>query len=204
MHAAYSMRLLQATSPIRSHHRSIHSAFNRGIAVLFNPRNLLVTNSLTSGLFMFLGDLAQQEFEYRSKQLKKRYDWARSARMLTVGMLMGPFHHYYYVYLDKVLPRADIKTVLKKIACDQLFASPATILFFFIGMGLLEKKNTEQTKDEIAYKFKYTYIGDCLFWPPVQFINFYFLPTKYRVFYINGATMLFNVFLSYIKHFDQH
>ncbi|XP_063361595.1 mpv17-like protein 2 [Cydia amplana] len=203
MHAACGMRLLQATSPIRSQHRSI-SAFNRGIAVLFNPKNLLLTNSLTSGIFMFLGDLAQQEFEYRSEHLKKRYDWARSARMLTVGILMGPLHHYYYVYLDKVLPGAEIKTVFKKIAYDQLFASPATILFFFIGMGMLENKSTQETKDEIAYKFKYTYIGDCLFWPPVQFINFYFLPTKYRVFYINGATMLFNVFLSYIKHFDQY
>ncbi|XP_047986287.1 mpv17-like protein 2 [Leguminivora glycinivorella] len=203
MHAACGVRLLQATSLIRSQHRSF-SAFHRGIAILFKPKNLLLTNSITSGVFMLIGDLAQQEFEYRCHYIKERYDWARSARMLIVGAFMGPLHHWYYIYLDKVLPQADIRTVGKKIAADQLFASPATILLFFIGMGMLENKSIQETKDEIVYKFKYTYVGDCLFWPPIQFINFYFLPTKYRVFYINGATMLFNVFLSYIKHYDQH
>lgn len=37
-------------------------------------------------------------------------------------------------------------------------------------------------------------------WPATQFINFYYLPVKYQVFYINAVTMLYNVFLSYIKH----
>lgn len=37
-------------------------------------------------------------------------------------------------------------------------------------------------------------------WPPTQFINFYFLPVRYQVLYINAVTMFYNVFLSYIKH----
>lgn len=41
---------------------------------------------------------------------------------------------------------------------------------------------------------------DWMVWPPTQFINFYYVPVKYQVVYINAVTMLYNVFLSYIKH----
>ncbi|CAH0407814.1 unnamed protein product [Chilo suppressalis] len=180
-----------------------YSTFRRGVNFFFK-KNLLVTNSVTSGGFMAIGDLIQQEFEYQSHVQLKRYDWGRLSRMFIVGTLMGPMHHYYYIYLDKVLPKVDVKTAIKKIMCDQLFASPATILCFFYGMGILESKSFKQSTLEIVDKFKYVYTADCLYWPPVQFVNFYFLPTEYRVFYINFATMIFNIFLSYMKHYDQH
>lgn len=77
--------------------------------------------------------------------------------MFIVGTLMGPMHHYYYIYLDKVLPRADLKTVFKKIICDQLIASPATILCFFYGMGILESKTFSKSTAEIYEKFRYVY-----------------------------------------------
>ncbi|XP_075971147.1 mpv17-like protein 2 [Anticarsia gemmatalis] len=179
------------------------STFHRGINFLFK-RTLLFTNSITSGGCMVLGDIAQQEFEYRSHLLPYRYDWGRAARMFIVGTLMGPLHHYYYLYLDKLIPKVNVKTVFIKIACDQAIASPLTLLGFFYGMGVLERKSLEQCTDEVKDKLLYTYMGDCIYWPPIQFINFYYLPTHYRVVYINVATMIFNVFLSYMKHFDQH
>lgn len=43
---------------------------------------------------------------------------------------------------------------------------------------------------------------DWCVWVPTQFINFYVVPVKYQVFYINAVTMFYNVFLSYIKHRD--
>ena len=39
-------------------------------------------------------------------------------------------------------------------------------------------------------------------WPAAQFINFYFLPTHYRVLYVTAVTTAYNVFLSHIKHKD--
>lgn len=45
--------------------------------ILFK-RNLLLTNSITSGAFMAMGDIIQQEIEYQSHVLPKRYDWART------------------------------------------------------------------------------------------------------------------------------
>ncbi|KAJ8731959.1 hypothetical protein PYW08_014689 [Mythimna loreyi] len=181
---------------------SKHSIFHRGV-IFFFKKNLLLTNSVTSGLCMAIGDLVQQECEYQTKVLPQRYDWGRTARMFSVGVAMGPLHHVYYVQLDRILPKADLKTVAKKILCDQAFASPLTILCFFYAMGGLEQKSFIEITSEVQKKFLYAYTGDCMYWPPVQFVNFYFLPTQYRVVYINVATMIFNIFLSFVKHYDQ-
>lgn len=82
--------------------------------------------------------------------------------MFVVGALMGPLHHYYYIYLDKLMPKSDLKTVGKKVMCDQLFCSPLTLLFFFYGMGKLENKSIEECTEEVTKKFKYVYLVSTL------------------------------------------
>lgn len=81
-----------------------------------------------------------------------------SARMLLVGGMLGPMHHYYYIQLDKLLPKVNLKTVFLKIAADQCVCAPLTILFFFYGMGVLENKTLQEISDEIKLKFKYVYL----------------------------------------------
>merc|ERR1712212_1212020 len=63
------------------------------------------------------------------------HDLNRSGRMFAVGLSQGPPHHYWYVWLDKVLPKTDLKTV-----ADQIFAAPFFAITFFFGMGVLEDK----------------------------------------------------------------
>lgn len=47
---------------------------------------LLATNVISSGVLLGLGDLVQQEFEYRSKLLPKRYDYARAGMHTTINI----------------------------------------------------------------------------------------------------------------------
>lgn len=68
------------------------SAFHRGVEFFFNKKNLLITNSFTSGAFMALGDLMQQEFEYESKTVNVRYDWPRA----------GNWNLYTYFFVTNV------------------------------------------------------------------------------------------------------
>ena len=35
-------------------------------------------------------------------------------------------------------------------------------------------------------------------------MNFVYVPSKYRVSYVNAVTVVWDVFLSYMKHFDEH
>jgi hypothetical protein len=41
-----------------------------------------------------------------------------------------------------------------------------------------------------------TYITDCLVWPPLQLINFTFVPVKFQFLYVNVANLAWNTFLS--------
>ena len=79
----------------------------------------------------------------RSESHKKDggYDLKRCLRMGLVGLSQGPPHHYWYLYLDKILPGKGALTVGKKILADQIFAAPFFAITFIFGAGLLEGKS---------------------------------------------------------------
>ena len=58
-----------------------------------------------------------------------------------LGLSQGPPHHYWYLYLDKILPGKGALTVGKKILADQIFAAPFFAITFIFGAGLLEGKS---------------------------------------------------------------
>jgi len=86
-------------------------------------RNMLVTNTATSAVLFTSGDVIQQRIE-KSMGQKNRYDFTRSGRMFLVGLSQGPPHHFWYIYLDKWLPKKTLRTVVLKILADQFIAAP--------------------------------------------------------------------------------
>lgn len=162
---------------------------------------LLLTNTVSSGVLMVLGDVAAQRIEKLRHGVEHQgYDWKRLGDMTLVGISQGPLHHYLYQWMDRRLPGMDVKTVLQKIGIDQFIISPIFIVTYLYSAGLLEGNSVERCTDELREKYWTIYAADWLVWPPTQFINFYFINPKYRVLYINAITMLYNVFLCYIKH----
>lgn len=172
--------------------------------VLFK-KYLLTTNIVSSGILMQIGDLLSQKLERKAdKNDEQTYDWERNAKMCLVGAIQGPLHHYFYGWLDTKYTGATVKITTIKILYDQFVMSPVCIVAFFYPAGWLFGQNTEQCTKELQSKFLKVYITDWMVWPVTQFINFYYLKPQYRVIYVNFITMLYNVFLSHIKHGDSH
>ncbi|XP_057667450.1 mpv17-like protein 2 [Diorhabda carinulata] len=171
-----------------------------GVSILFSKKYLLLSNTVTSGLLMFIGDLCQQEIEFRQKLLEKRYDFKRLTHMFIVGLALGPPHHYYYIGIAKKWPQRTTKIILWKIMLDQFVMSPLCIVAFFFGLNALEMKPLKEVVSELQNKFYTVYLVDWIIWPPTQYLNFYLVPVKYQVLYINAVTMLYNVFLSFMKY----
>ncbi|XP_075218364.1 mpv17-like protein 2 isoform X2 [Lycorma delicatula] len=148
---------------------------------------LFTTNVITSGILMGAGDAVEQIIELKTKKHPTgQFDFRRIMNMTLVGFAIGVPQHYFYSNLDLRLPGNSKATVFKKIIMDQLVASPCGIFIFFFGLGLLEHRNLSSGYKEIRNKFTTVYMTDWMFWPPVQFINFFYLPPKYRVIYVNG------------------
>lgn len=76
MFAFRCMKWGKSFTPLQDQ-RKLKSTFRRGVNFFFK-KNLLVTNSITSGAFVAIGDLFQQEYEFQTKVLLGRYDWPRT------------------------------------------------------------------------------------------------------------------------------
>ncbi|XP_070195464.1 mpv17-like protein 2 [Littorina saxatilis] len=170
----------------------------------FLSRNLFVTNVIAFGGLLSLGDCFSQNLQnyhqIKSTGQRREYDYARTGRMFILGMVLGPFGHFFYASLDKFIQGSSVSHVLRKIAADQLIGSPLFYSGFLIGGGALEGKSMRQCKVELKEKFSTIYMADCCLWPPAQFINFYFLPPRFRLIYISALSLVWNTYLSYIKH----
>ena len=75
--------------------QKVTAAYRNVIKTTFG-RHLLLTNTLSSGGLLFVGDFLQQKNELRSGvHASHKFDWARSGRMFLVGISQGPPHHYW-------------------------------------------------------------------------------------------------------------
>ncbi|CRK91986.1 CLUMA_CG005566, isoform A [Clunio marinus] len=164
---------------------------------------LLITNTVSSGFLMFIGEAAAQRINnYYSKENNGefKYDNEKLKQLTVVGLSQGPLHHYTYLWMERLLPGNAKKTVFKKILADQFIVSPVFIVHYFYTAFFLAGSSFKDTVDILRKKFLTIYLADWMVWPPTQLINFFFVPLKYRVLYINMITTFYNVFLCYVKN----
>lgn len=166
--------------------------------LLFSPQCLLYTNTGLTVTLSISGDMFQQWFQSARKQRSEPWDKLRTARMAGTGLLIGPFVHYWYVFLDRWLPGRTFRILCKKVLLDQLICSPAYLTIFVLSLGAMEGRSWQDIQNDARDKGSLLYVAEWVVWPPAQMFNFYFLPSKYRVLYDNTISFAFDFFWSYV------
>jgi protein Mpv17 len=185
----------------------------------FFQKHLLVTNIALSVTLSGVGDILQQKYENRNRPITLKSTISQSNIMpnkamsslstnrtivqsIAFGGVAGVLCHFWYNHLDKMYSAGhrQIKVVAKKILCDQIIFSPICIVACLIAACVLNGRDKEKMYEEVYHKGQELYLAEWLLWPPAQFINFYFLPTRYRVLYDNIVSLFYDVYTSYVQN----
>uniref|UniRef100_A0A0A9XQD2 Mpv17-like protein 2 n=2 Tax=Lygus hesperus TaxID=30085 RepID=A0A0A9XQD2_LYGHE len=170
---------------------------------LFSDRYLFVTNIIISASLSGVGDAIEQKLHIgRKKEEEEEFDYVRSKNMCLSGITVGILTHKWYKWLDGKYPGRTLDIVKIKVLLDTLVFSPLQICTFFSTMGLLEKSDVSEVRAEIYEKGRLLYLFEWMVWAPLQVVNFYFLPAKYRVLFDNSFSLVYDIFVSYVK-FDR-
>lgn len=161
-------------------------------------RYLLCTNVIISATLSGLGDITEQHYEILTQELTAWDPW-RSRKMAMTGVAVGVVCHFWYGILDKQIVGHSMRIVVKKMVIDQLIGSPLSLAVFFLTLSLVEGKSLKDL-DDIKEKALKLYIAEWVIWPPAQFINFYFLPNKFRVLYDNVISFGYDIYSSHVTH----
>ena len=164
----------------------------------------LLTNCLVYGSLCGLAEFSQQTLLFKvfpSKDQRRPYDTGSIFRYGVLGgLVLAPGLHYWYLWLDKVLPGTALVTVAKKTFIDvSLFAIPYYSAFYVL-LNMMSGESFSEAVLELKQKLAPTMTTMACFWIPAQTINFrYVSPTK-RIIFLAGCTFVeFNVLALFKK-----
>ncbi|XP_068236281.1 mpv17-like protein 2 isoform X1 [Palaemon carinicauda] len=166
----------------------VNAAFNK---------HLFITNVVISLTLSGAGDVLQQQYNIAAEK-QKSWDAARTRHITCSGMTVGALCHHWYKLLDQKLPGRTVKVVAKKLLVDQLLFSPVCLVFFLVSLGFFKGGDFEDLVTDLREKSWRLYAAEWVIWPPAQVINFYWLPTKYRVLYDNTISLMYDVYTSHV------
>ena len=82
----------------------------------------------------------------------------------------------------------------------QVMFSPLCIAACLVVAGKLEERSTSSLTSQTLQLGGRLYLAEWLIWPPAQFVNFYYLPTRYRVLYDNLVSLVYDTYTSHVKY----
>ncbi|XP_059053763.1 mpv17-like protein 2 [Achroia grisella] len=177
----------------------VFTTYKHGVGILFSRKYLFYTNVLLSIGISMTGDVIEQRYELYKNEIE-RIDLGRTGHMALSGLMAGIICHNWYNFIDRVVVGRSFGTVMKKLMLDQFICSPIIIMTFFATVALFEDRPLDNFTDEVRDKFWTLYTAEWLVWPPAQLINFYFLPTRFRVVYDNSISLGYDIYTSQVKH----
>lgn len=156
----------------------------------------LLRASLTSGVLYSIGDITTQ-----IDSETERIDFKRVARFaLTGSLLHGPYFLYGFRALDSKFPGSSLQTALSKAFLGQVFLFPPFVSLLLTFTSVLEGSLAEFLNQDFKDKFININKNGLIVWPIANIINFRYIPSQYRVLYVNVIGLGWNTYLSFATH----
>ena len=187
----------------------------RQVRKVFSSRPI-ISNSVFYGSLFVAAECMQQTWNKgthtpmdmkTSKNLNSiahvSYDLGSIKRYAFWGtFVIPPIYQTWYKWLDAkfhLCKNSPLnRTILvKKLALDQFMLTPVILVLFFITMNAMEGKS--DWLEECKQKFCKTFGADCLYWLPIQAINFVYVPSDLRVAFIAVTTFIWMNVLCWFK-----
>ena len=152
------------------------------------------------------GDLASQGLEMRGDK-EAKFQSRRFMGVLSHGCLIGGLGNYaWYRWLDGFVRSglgltAGARFVAAKIGLEIAIWHPASLLCFWVIVGISEGHSFSKIQRELRQSYWPTLAGDVCLWAPMDFLNFSRVPVHLQTTFINLGSLFEAVVLSYIhKH----
>ena len=158
----------------------------------------------TAFLLFALGDMTCQVLERR-----QQWDYMRSLRLASVaGLLINPISQLYFHFF---VPHIDVRrhfpstkghvlnSLIRGLTHFLLmgqFANAAQLYLF----AYLKNFKTEEGHLNLTTKFATSFKVGGLFWPPMHFINYQYVPVHFRQPFVNLNAFFYSIFLSYLSN----
>ncbi|KAF2486707.1 hypothetical protein BDY17DRAFT_291969 [Neohortaea acidophila] len=157
----------------------------------------ILTQAVSTAILFATGDvLAQQAVE---KKGISEHTLERTGRMaLYGGCVFGPGATLWYRFLQRQIkfPGKPNTEIVARVLTDQTVFASTNLFLFLSSMALMEgsdpKAKLEKSYFEALKK-------NWMVWPGVQFMNFKYVPLNYQVLVVNGVSIGWNCYLSYLN-----
>ncbi|XP_064110616.1 peroxisomal membrane protein 2-like [Macrobrachium nipponense] len=154
-------------------------------------RNPLITKATTSAITCALGEILSQLI---TKQPKISLQSA--SRYAVFGFVVtGPLAHYFYKFLEKVVPPTSKGASLKRLLLDRLGFAPLLLLLSLYVLSRMEGKSHLTCQKELQMKYWTALKMNWKVWTPIQFINVNYVPQEYRVLFANFIAIFWIMYI---------
>uniref|UniRef100_V9L6S4 Mpv17-like protein n=1 Tax=Callorhinchus milii TaxID=7868 RepID=V9L6S4_CALMI len=154
-----------------------------------------ITNVTLYSCVFGAGDVVQQNL---SKEREAKVDLKQTRNILLLTFSFhGNFNFLWLKTLERMLPGVTMGNIVRKVLCDQLFASPVAISAFYVGMSALEGQ--PDIFGVCREKFWNSYKIGVAYWSVMQAINFTFVPPYVRTAFAGFCCFFWAIFMSFTQ-----
>ena len=161
----------------------------------------LMTNCLVYGSMSGMAEFSQQTIllkVFPKEDQRQQYNKGSVFRYTVLGgAVFSPTLHFWYRWLDRVMPGTTVTTVVKKLVLDIPYYTA-----FYVLLNIMAGESWATAWAELRQKLVPTMLTTSAFWVPAQIVNFRYVPPRMRVIYLAACTFVeFNI-LALFKKWD--